>query len=201
MGAIALHLILTTSPAAAEYPVRIVGGSSEETVEAADGTVRHTASGLIFPSKIGDMPARRIDVYGAGDVSVNYTLSGGGLDDPWIDFFVYRGLASIDEEANEVEQAIQQRWHGLTRAEAPAPLATLRDGRVAWFKAKADDRSFTTGFALVRRGEWFLKARFSIPDEAAAGTIERTVAALSALPWNWNPQDGSEVGKVAVVGR
>ena len=52
---------------------------------------------------------------------------------------------------------------------------------------------------MARRGSWSLKARFTIPADAPTGTIERTVAALTALPWAWQPQPGSDTNEAVVA--
>ena len=133
------------------------------------------------------MPLRKIIVYGKGDVSADYTLLGGGNGDVWISFFVYPATRSFQDEAADIEQTLTDRMVASPIASPAAAPPAARDGRSQWFKGTIDQRSFTTGYTLVQRGDWFLETRYSIPVEAGQVAIDRTVKALDSAPWNWRP--------------
>ena len=60
-----------------------------------------------FPSSIGDMPARKVTVFGPGDVSVQYTVDGGAAGDAWVDLYAYpAGDWTIAETAEDIVKAM-----------------------------------------------------------------------------------------------
>ena len=174
-------------PAFAAPHIEVVGGSASEADVAADETVTHRASGFVYPKQIGDMPLRKIIVYGPGDVSADYTNRGGGNGDAWTTFYVYPAEIGLDDELANIEGAIGERLTGAEVKAPASPPATMRGGRSKWYKGKYGGLDVTTGYAIVQRGDWFLKARFTIPDQAGQEGIDRTVAAVAALPWEWSP--------------
>jgi len=193
-----LMVIAGGAPAAAQPQVRVLGGDSSEAHISADGQVRHKATGFLYPQQLGDMPLRKIAIYGEADVSVDYSLRGGGNGDAWITFYLYPARITLDEEAAHIEHDIVETW-SATRVDrpAPAPAPALAIGaRSGWFKGVRENHRVTTGYVVVQRGEWFLMTRFSVPDEAAPGTFGRVDTALADVPWAWQPPRQLE-GRVA----
>lgn len=187
-GALALFLGSPALPHSVEAQPKIVvlGGNAGEAIISADGTVRHKAANFIFPQQIGDMPLRKVVIYGPADLSVDYSLRGGGNGDVWITFFVYPVGHPMTDEIADIERAFIDKVSG-THMEAPAPSPEMAaDGHTRWFKGHLEGMAMTTGYTLVQRAGWFLEARFSIPDAAGQQGIERTVRALAGVPWDWN---------------
>jgi hypothetical protein len=146
----------------------IQGGDAGEAIISADGTVRHRAAHFVFPQQIGDMPLRKVVIYGPADLSVDYSLRGGGNGDAWITFFVY----PVGHPSS---------------IEAPAPPpATAADGHSRWFEGQLNGMAIKTGYMLVQRGGWYLESRYTIPDTAGQIGVDRTVRALADVPWTWN---------------
>lgn len=201
IGAALAIATLSVGPAVAQLQVEIVGGTTAEADQLADGTVRHAESGFTFPVQLGTMPARKIAIYGSGDVSVDYSLRGGGNGDAWVTFYVYPAEGSFDSEAEEVAQLIREHWNATERESPVPPPSSLGDGRVGWFDSQRDDGNFTTGYALAHRGGWSLKARFTIPEEADADAVARIAAALAEAPWGWMPQSPRQADEAAVAQR
>ena len=167
--------------------VVLEGQSSDFFAERANGVLVHEASGFKFPASLGEMPRRKRVLYAANNVSVQYTLRGGGNGDAWIDVFVYPATLSLDEEAQNTAAAIMSGVNGK-RAAAPLTLPPgAANAKAAWFEGEAGDRRMTTGFVLVRRGDWYIKVRATNPTEGGEGGIKRIQGALSDLPWDWRP--------------
>lgn len=180
--ALALSFLAPASHAWSQPTVEILGGTADETTVSPDGRAVHRASGFEFPLQLGDMPLRKLKVYGAGDVSADYSLRGGGNGDAWITFFVYPATGSMDEEVAGIEQALIQNM-AATPISAPAGLpASFAGGRSGWFNGNLKGTQLTTGYMVVRRGHWLLKARFSIPNQEG---LSRTIVALTLAPWSW----------------
>jgi hypothetical protein len=161
-------------------------------IDKVEGRFIHRASGFIFPSALGDMPARKTTTYGPADASVDYTLKGGGNGDAWITLFVYRAQVELDAEVITVTDPIVQRWSAKPIAHPPAlpSPGAMKDG---WFAGQIDTAAYTTGYRLARRGEWYLKVRFTIPAELGRAGIDRAVTAIAAVPWDWLPSKSISV--------
>jgi hypothetical protein len=173
--------------AAAQPQVLVLGGDAGEVLFADNGEVRHKATGFLYPRQLGDMPQRKVTVYGEADVSVDYTLRGGGNGDAWITFYVYPASITLEEETAHIERDIVENW-SATRADRPPPApVSAPAAKSGWFKGAREGHRVTTGYVVVQRGQWFLMTRFSIPDEAAADTFKRVEAALGDVPWTWLP--------------
>ena len=87
MGAlVCLFLLFIVPPLEAQPVISTDGIKGLEQVFSEDSgwAVRHRASGYRFPERLGDMPRRKIIVFAPDDVSIDYTLRGGGLGDPWL---------------------------------------------------------------------------------------------------------------------
>ncbi len=184
---LAVALLLPDAAAEARPPVTIVGGTAEEVEFAPDDSVVHRASQFRFANHIGDMPLRKVAIYGQADVSVDYTLRGGGNGDPWITLFVYPATKDLTAEAADIEAALTDKLKPL-RISAPAPLPpTARDGNGGWFRGRIGDMQLISTYVVVRRGDWFIEARASIPDAAGQPGLERTLKALAGIQWDWTP--------------
>ena len=143
---------------------------------------RHRASGYVFPSSIGDMPARKLVVYGPGDVSVQYTVDGGAAGDAWVDIYVYpAGELTIEDTAADIVAAITNSFKA-TPSLAPRGFAVrTSDAQSGWFDGQFGQRSVKTGFYVVKRGEWLIKVRASMPSPPTQQHLTRTAAAVSAV--------------------
>lgn len=184
---VAFGSVALAPPAWSQPAVEVVGGSAGEALVSDDGQVTHNASGFVYPMQLGDMPLRKVKVYGKADASADYSLRGGGNGDAWITFFVYPASGSLQDEVAGVEQALVQNMSASPVSPPAAQPTSLADGRSGWFRGTYQGISLTTGYMIVQRGDWLLKARFTIPDEAGRSGIDRTVTALAAVPWDWKP--------------
>lgn len=160
-----------------------------------DGDVRHKAAGFEFPQQIGDMPLRKIVIYGPGDVSGDYTLRGGGNGDVWITFYVYPVAGhSFADEQSAIQQSLVKKWSARPIAAPFATPTAAADGSSGWFEGTFDGLHAKNGYILVERGPWFLEARVTIPDAAGSDALERTDRALHSAPWNWRPPAAPMIG-------
>jgi hypothetical protein len=174
-------------PAAAQPQIMVVGGDAGEAQVSDNGEVRHKATGFLYPRQLGDMPLRKVVVYGEADISVDYSLRGGGNGDAWVTFYVYPARSGLGEEADHIEHDIVDNW-SATRADRPSPAPASASGaKSGWFTGARENHQVTTGYVVVQRGQWFLMTRFSVPDEAAPDTFKRVDAALADVPWTWLP--------------
>ena len=143
---------------------------------------RHVGSGYVFPSSIGDMPARKVTVFGPGDVSVNYTVKGGGEGDAWVDIYAYpAGDWTIAETADDIVRAITKSF-ATTPALMPGGMAKRADGlHSGWFDGRLGERSLKTGYYVVRRGDWLIKIRATMPSPPTPEMLARTAAAIAVV--------------------
>jgi hypothetical protein len=143
---------------------------------------RHRASGYVFPSSIGDMPARKVTVFGPGDVSVQYTVNGGAAGDAWVDVYVYpAGDWTIEETAADIAAAITKTF-AASPALAPTDMAVRGAGlKSGWFDGRLGDHSLKTGYYVVKRGEWLVKIRATMPSPPTPALLARTAAAIAAV--------------------
>ena len=102
----------------------------------------HRASGYIFPSSLGDMPARKVTVFGPGDVSVQYTDKGGAGGDAWVDVYVYpAGGMAVEATGTGVVEAIRKNFHA-TPALSLAGTAVAATGlQSGWFDGRLGETS------------------------------------------------------------
>lgn len=131
------------------------------------------------------MPPRKSVSYGPGDASLEYTLRGGGNGDAWITLYVYPVRATLATEELNAQNPLIQRWSAkpiATPEKLPRPTPDMKDG---WYTGNYEGREVTTGYRLVKRGDWYLKARFTIPKVAGQLGVDRTLAAIGAVPWDW----------------
>ena len=160
---------------------------SEENVFStnADGAIVNRASGFVFPQRLAELPRRRVRIIAANDVMVQYTQRGGGLGDCWMDLIVYPASRSLEAEAEDVEAQIVGHMKAAP-VPAPTPIPTrAADGRSNWFRGTLEGRTFTTGYVLVRRGNWFVLVRASNPVEAGDAGLARLLAGIAAVDWRW----------------
>lgn len=142
---------------------------------------RHRASGYVFPSSLGDMPARKVTIFSPGDVSVQYTVSGGAAGDAWVDLYVYPADGSLEANAADIAGAIGRTFNA-TPALAPAGVSVKgSDVRGGWFDGTLGDRSLKTGYYVVKRGNWLVKIRATMPSPPTQDMLARTAAAISAV--------------------
>jgi hypothetical protein len=178
--------IALSESAAAQPKIELLGGDAGEIAVSADGTVRHKAANFVFPHQIGDMPLRKVQIYGPADVSVDYTLRGGGNGDAWITLYIYPASHSLNDEVADVEHDLIGKWSATRIAAPPAVSESASDGTSGWFKGNFEGLQATTGYVLVKRGAWFLETRYTIPDAAGQKGTDRTIRALADVPWSWN---------------
>ncbi len=146
---------------------------------------RHRASGYLFPVSLAAMPARKLIVYGPGDMSVQYTLNGGANGDGWIDLYVYPKDVQLDEEAAATDDIIREHYQGK-RIDPPKDFGAPEYGVASgWYDATIGGKPYLTHYQLAHHGEWAVKVRFSMPADAAPDVRERAAAALAAFPTRW----------------
>ena len=149
-------------------------------------TLRHLAANYLFPASLGDMPARKLIVYGPSDMSVQYTLRGGGNGDGWIDLYVYPKDVPLAEEAAATDEIIREHYKGESIA-MPQGFAMPEFGVASgWYSATIGGRPYLTHYQLAHHGDWSVKVRFSMPVDAAPDVRERAAAALAAFPTRWH---------------
>ena len=143
---------------------------------------RHLGSGYVFPSSIGDMPARKVTIFGPGDVSVQYTVNGGAAGDAWVDVYVYpAGDWTVEETAADIARAITNTFTA-TPALAPAGMTNRGAGlHSGWFDGQLGERSLKTGYYVVKRGAWLVKIRATMPSPPSPEMLNRTAAAIAAV--------------------
>jgi len=146
----------------------------------------HRSSGYVFPGKLGEMPARKTYTYGTDNVSLYYTLYGGGNGDAWLSLYVYRSNISLEEDAVGVEQALVDRMPGAVVA--PPGLPPPPAGAVEkWFDASVEGEPLLTGFRLVRDGNWHIKVRLSVPKSGGQAALDRAWGGLGLVNWSIKP--------------
>lgn len=143
---------------------------------------RHVGSGYVFPSSIGDMPARKVTIFSPGDVAVQYTVKGGAAGDAWIDVYVYPADGwTIAATAADVASAITKTF-AATPALMPEGMAKRADGlHSGWFDGRLGERSLKTGYYVVRRGDWLVKIRATMPSPPTPEMLARTAAAIAVV--------------------
>lgn len=187
-AAVAMLLAATgLHPARAAEPVST---PIADVVDSADvrregDAIRHLASGFLFPAALGDMPARKLIVYAPGDISVQYTLRGGGEGDGWVDLYVYPAQEAAEAEAASLDALIAERYKGVAIPGPKEFAAADRDVASGWFDVEFGDRPYTTHYQIVRHGDWAVKLRLSLPRDAAPDVRERAVTALADHPARW----------------
>jgi len=175
--------LLLSAPVQAEPVVTPVAEVVDSADVRRDGErFRHVGSGYVFPSSLGDMPARKVTIFGPGDVSVNYTVKGAAAGDAWVDLYAYpAGDWTIAETADDIASAITNSF-GATPALVPAGMEKRADGlHQGWFDGRIGERSFKTGYYAVRRGDWVLKIRATMPSPPTPEALARTAAAVAAV--------------------
>ena len=175
--------LFAAAPAQAEPVTTSVADVVDSADVQRDGErFRHVGSGYVFPSSIGDMPARKVTVFSPGDVSVQYTVKGGAAGDAWVDVYVYPADdATIEETAVDVAAAITNTFTA-TPALTPVGMAVRADGiKSGWFDGRLGDRSLKTGYYVVQRGEWLVKIRATMPSPPSQAMLARTAAAIAAV--------------------
>lgn len=186
-----IFLLLILSPLAAslayaqpvQTPIAEVGHSTE--IRREDNGFRHIAASFLFPTSLGDMPARKLITYGPSDMSINYTLYGGANGDGWIDLYVYPARGSLDEEAEALTQDIVARY--ATEAVSQPLDFPVPDKNIAssWYRINLNGTPYLSGFQLAHYGDWAVKVRISLPQDAAPDVMERAAAALAEHPTRW----------------
>lgn len=143
---------------------------------------RHLGSGYVFPSSLGDMPARKVTVFGPGDVSVQYTVNGGAAGDVWIDVYVYPAAdRTIDETAEDIASAIRNTFNATSAITPDGLKIAAADLRSGWFDGKLGERSLKTGYYVVKRGTWLIKIRATMPSPPSRDMVGRTARAIGAV--------------------
>lgn len=143
----------------------------------------HRASGYMFPLVLGELPARKTYVYSADDVSLYYTLKGGGNGDAWLSLYVYASTLSLDEQVEDVAEALSSRMPGVRLSEIPGLPPAPQGAREQWFAATVDNEAVITGFRIVSEGPWTIKVRLTIPKSGGQEALERGWKALDSVPW------------------
>jgi hypothetical protein len=151
-------------------------------VEKSGDTLQHRASRYVFPMTLGALPIRDTTTYGPGDASAYYTDRGGGNADPWLTLYVYPATVSLEQDQQVVEASIKARWSVKSIA-APTGVVFVPGAADGWFDGALNEQSFLTGYRIVRSGDWFIKARLSVPRKGGEPAVRKAVAALNAVAW------------------
>lgn len=175
------------SVGAEQTPIQVLGGDETAVTRLDNGAIEQRVAAFVFSSHLGAMPLRRVDVYGAADVSAYYTRRGGANGDPWLTVYVYPAAIPLDEEARNVETALTERMKVRAAAAPFANVVGARDGIQRWFDGEIEGTRMKTGFVLVLRGGWFIKARLTVPANGAPDAAAISEAALAEIPWAWMP--------------
>ncbi|WP_428632443.1 hypothetical protein [Sphingopyxis sp.] len=175
--------LFTAAPAHADpvtMPVAEVVDSAD--VQRDGERFRHVGSSYVFPSSLGDMPARKVTIFGPGDVSVQYTVNGGAAGDAWVDVYVYPADDwTVEETAADIVSAITKTFTA-SPALAPAGMTVRGAGlQSGWFDGQLGDRSLKTGYYVVKRGDWLVKIRATLPSPPAPTMLSRVAAAIGAV--------------------
>lgn len=185
--ALAAAILAAAAPLRAEpvsIPIAEVADSAE--VRREGDAIRHLASQYLFPAQLGQMPARKLVVYAPGNISVQYTLRGGGNGDGWIDLFVYRpDEGTLADEAQSLEALLIERYKGTP---LPTPQGFTDPGAPVmsgWYDAEIGGKPYLTYYQLARHGDWAVKIRFSMPREATDDVRSRAAEALADRPTRW----------------
>jgi len=154
-------------------------------VERSSAGLIHRSSGFVFPVTLGSSPARETTTYAPGDADVYYTLLGGGNGDAWLTLYLYPASGSLVEEAAGAATAIRERWQ-VKEVPAPVAMGPMPAGaREEWFEGSVAGLEVLTGYRLIRSGNWFIKARLTIPKSGGEQAKLRGQQALRAVPWAW----------------
>jgi hypothetical protein len=183
-----LSLAIVASPAtAADLPStpRLAQDSRPAVNFQPDGTIRHVASGFVFPMKLATLEFEKEHVFSPEDVSARYGQS--TLTDPWLDLYIYPAAGTLDTEAAEIGQIIVDHYSATAVAQVRPLPPSAADGRIQWYRGSIQGQEIITGFVLVRRGGWAMKVRMTSPAAAGGDAIERLVAAVAEVPWEWVP--------------
>jgi hypothetical protein len=183
------------APVGAEPIVQTVENHSNDVgeIEKRAGDYVHRPSGYVYPGKLAEMPARKTIDYGPGDAEVYYTLLGGANGDPWISLYVYPATIDVAAEARNVDDAIAEHLSGQATA-APVGLPPGPTGALdKWYRGTFDGVEFLTGYRVTRQGNWFIKARISIPNTGGDAAITRAMRGMSAIPWVMAPRSPTVV--------
>lgn len=174
---------VSSTPAAAE---RSAGASRTAFVRLDDGSFLHKASGFVFPRQLDRLIAARERIYALDNVSVRYgDPSASGK--PSVELHVYPADGTIEQEAADVSQTIVERFQATPLPDMRTLPATAADGRTRWYSVKAGGTGIT-GYVLVRRGGWSIKAQATSPVTAGVPGVEQLFDAIAAVRWNWMPQ-------------
>lgn len=143
----------------------------------------HRPSGYVFPSALGDMPARKTVTYDHENSSVYYTLHGGGNGDAWLSLFVYRAHVPWNEEIATVKEALLRQTPNA-RVLRPSGLPPPPPGAAdEWFESTFEGVPMINGYRLVRDGGWYIKVRLTIPKSGGQKALDRAWRALGAVRW------------------
>lgn len=186
VGAFAGAFLITAAPAHADPVVQTVEEHRNDIgeIERRGDQFVHRPSRYVFPAKLSEMPARKSYSYGPGDASLYYTLLGGAHGDPWLSLYVYPAKLPLENEAASIETSLVQHMPGRVIA-APAGVPALPPGVVEkWYDASVEGTALTTGYRLVRDGDWYIKVRLSIPQSGGQAARDRAWRALSEVRWS-----------------
>lgn len=186
-GALASAFLTIISPVHAEPLVQTVEEHRSDIgeIEKRSGDFVHRASGFAYPAALGEMPARKTVTYGPQDAAVYYTYLGGGNGDPWIDLYVYPATLDSAAERREVEKALVEHFQAKP-VESPASLPAAPAGAMdGWYSGIIQGNEYLTGYRIVRSGNWYVKARITIPVAGGEAAMSRAMEAIAAIPWAW----------------
>ena len=170
--------------------VTVYGGDAAAVEVRPSNEVELLKAKFVFARALGSMSLRRVDVYANDNVSGYYTRFGGGNGDPFLTLYAYPASKPIADEVGDVKAALVDRFKAspikslFPDFDAPQLMSGCYSGT-------ADNRSMDTCFWLVKRGNWFIKVRLTLPKERKSDAIDVAMIALRSIPWNWTPPNTS----------
>lgn len=193
--------LASTAPAAASASLAIQGpqGVASESIFQRDdqGRLVHRQSGYIFPSRLDSFAFVGEMANSPSDVFARYGAAGPSDGKPWLDLFVYLAEQPLDAEARSVGAIIEKTYRAVP-IPAPAPLPpAASDGQMRWYLGKIGNREILTGYVIIRRGEWLIKARATSPGSAGSESIGQLLQAIAAIDWGWAPTTAANEKVVA----
>ena len=185
-----LLLPLLVAPAAAAAQAGLPEIAEDRVFEAREGgAIVHRASGFVFPVSLADMPRRKVQIFAADNVMVQYTLRGGARGDAWLDLIVYPALRPLADEAHDIESHIVRNLAARPVSPAPPLPEAALGARSGWFEGMHQGIRMTSGYVIAQRGTWFVKVRATNPAQAGQIGMQRLLAAITAVPWGWSGVD------------
>jgi hypothetical protein len=158
------------------------------------GTFVHIQSGIQFPEKLGTYQRVRTHEYDpqGADVSVAYqdTASDATSPVPEITFYVTNKSRfnipdiTAQEYVDDAARAIFDRWKSAKLVQSgtyTSDVSDLASGPYHLLKVKLGKTMYRSGAWASKRGDWFLKARFTYVEgeDPLAALMQKTMSSMN----------------------